>query len=45
MSSKLIYIPSFCPGVGEVDDENQLDEDEEEATNHAKIHPHLEMFS
>ena len=36
-----IYIPSFCPGVGEVDDENQLDEDKEEATNHAKIHQQL----
>ena len=45
MSSKLIYIPSFCPGVGEVDDKDQLDEDEEEATDHPKIHPHLEMFS
>jgi hypothetical protein len=27
--------------VSEVNDENQLDEDEEKASNHAEVHPHL----
>ena len=38
-------LPSLCPGVGKVDNENQLDEDEEEPTNHPEVHPHLNRNS
>ncbi len=31
----------LSPAVSEVNDENQLDEDEEKASNHAEVHPHL----
>lgn len=33
--------PALSPGVSKINDEHQLDKDEEEATNHTKIHPHL----
>ena len=31
--------PAVGPGVGEVDDEHQLDQDEDEAPDHAEVHP------
>ena len=34
-----MYLPAFSPGVGEVDDEDQLDEDEGEAAEHPEVHP------
>lgn len=34
--------PQLAPGVGKVDEENELDEDEEEGADHAKVKPDLE---
>ena len=34
-----ITYPGLGPAVCEVDDENQLDQNEEEAANHAEVHP------
>ncbi len=36
-----LFSTHLSPVVGKVDDENELDEDEEEAAHHAKVHPHL----
>ena len=35
----MVVLPRFCPGVGKVDDEDELDDDEHEAADHAKVHP------
>ena len=35
----VIFLPRFCPTMGKVNNENKLDDDEQETTNHAKIHP------
>ena len=32
-------LPALCPGVGKVDDQYQLDEDEGEAPEEPKVHP------
>ena len=33
--------PDLCPGVGKVDDEDELDEDEEEGADEPEVHPHI----
>ena len=35
----MVVLPGLCPGVGKVDDEDELDDDEHEAAEHAKVHP------
>ena len=35
----MVVLPRFCPGVGKVYDEDELDDDEHEAADHAKVHP------
>ena len=35
----MVVLPRLCPGVGKVDDEDELDDDEHEAADHAKVHP------
>lgn len=33
--------PQLAPGVGKVNEEDELDEDEEEGADHAKVEPNL----
>ena len=33
--------PDLGPGVGKVDDEDELDEDEEEGADEPEVHPHI----
>ena len=35
----VVVLPRLGPGVSEVDDEHQLDDDEHEAAHHAEVHP------
>ena len=35
----MILLPALGPGVGEVYDQDQLDDDEQEATDHSEVHP------
>ncbi len=35
----MLRLPGLGPAVGQVNDEHQLDEDEEEAARHPKVHP------
>ena len=35
----VVFLPRFGPVVSKVHDQNQLDQNEEEAANHAKVHP------
>ena len=35
----VVVLPGLGPGVGKVDDEDELDDDEHEAADHAEVHP------
>ena len=35
----VVVLPRLGPGVSEVDDEHELDDDEHEAAHHAEVHP------
>lgn len=37
--------PRLRPGVREVDDEHQLDDDKQEPAHHTEVHPHLHITS
>ena len=37
----LNHLPDLCPGVGKVNDEDELDEDEEEGADEPEVHPHI----
>lgn len=41
----ILVHPGFSPGVCKVNDKHQLDENKQEPTNHAKVHPHLSKVS
>lgn len=35
----VVSIPGLCPAMSEVNDENELDDDEKESSDHAEVHP------
>lgn len=35
-----VFYPHFVPGVGKVDEENKLDDNEDERADHSKVKPH-----
>ena len=39
VAAAVIILPGFGPGMGKVDDEDELDNDEHEASYHAEVHP------
>ena len=39
VAAAVIILPGFGPGMGKVDDEDELDDDEHEASDHTEVHP------
>jgi hypothetical protein len=39
LDQPVIFLPMLCPGVREVDDEDQLHQDEEEGAGQPEVHP------